>query len=305
LVDTSVHTPVQHSSSAPHTFPHAPQFEVVSTVVHVPEQQRCEPVQEGPPPQRHSPMTQTSPAAQGSVQGIVLVQDPSIHISPVGHMASQLPQFIASSSTSMQVSPQHARPPPQAGAEPQRHAPSTHVSPGAHGAGHGGATQSPSMHIAPAAQRLPQEPQLSTLSARFTHAAPQHVSPVAHAEPLPHWQVPDAHMFPSGAQVFPHEPHSKGSRSVLTHAPSQHVPVAQTPSGGHAGRHRPSRHTCEGPHAGEQSPPPPVSVGTNVSIGGVPESSVRDPWAHPTGITKRRSAKTRITKLPRSANRYL
>lgn len=174
---------------------------------------------------------------------MVLVHVPPTHISPVGHTAPQLPQFIASVRTSMQVSPQHPRPPPHAGAPPQRQAPSTHISPVAQGAGQGGAMQSPSTHIAPDEQRLPHEPQLSTLSARLTQAAPQQVSPVAQEGPLPHWQVPDAHMFPSGAQVLPHVPHSKGSRSVLTHAPSQHVPVEQAPSGGHAGRQRPNRQT--------------------------------------------------------------
>jgi hypothetical protein len=61
-----------------------------------------------------------------------------------------------------------------------------HISPGAHGGAHGGATQSPSMHITPLPQRTPHAPQLSTLSDRLTHAAPQHVSPVPHDGPLPH-----------------------------------------------------------------------------------------------------------------------
>jgi len=186
-------------------------------------------------------MSQTSPGAQGAGHGMSLVQVPPTHIWPAGHIAPQLPQFVGLVRTSMQMSPQQPCPPPQAGAMPQRQAPSMQVSPVEHGAGHGGATQSPSTHIAPDAQRTPQAPQLSVLSARFTHAAPQQVSPVAHWGPLPHWQVPVAHMLPSGEQTFPHAPHSKGSRAVFTHAPSQHSPVLHVPSGSQRGRQRPSR----------------------------------------------------------------
>jgi hypothetical protein len=119
LVVTSVQMPLQQRCPAPHVAPQTPQFISVFVVAQTPPQQLCPAAQDVPAPHRHSPMSHTSPAAQGAGHGMSLVQIPPTHICPAGHIAPQLPQFISSASVSMHDSPQHPRPSPQV--EPPPH----------------------------------------------------------------------------------------------------------------------------------------------------------------------------------------
>jgi len=80
LLVTSMQMPVQQRSPAPQAAPQTPQFISVLVVVHIPEQQLWPAGHETPVPQRHTPMSQTSPGAQGVGHGISLVHAPPMHI---------------------------------------------------------------------------------------------------------------------------------------------------------------------------------------------------------------------------------
>jgi hypothetical protein len=98
-----------------------------------------------------------------------------------------------------------------------------------------GQSQTPSKHVRPPVQTLPQAPQLLLSQHVETQAPLQIVSPSAQQRPLGQPQMPSKHVSPDG-QMFPHFPQCWLLQQVSTQTPSHSVwpspqlpPAAQTP----------------------------------------------------------------------------
>lgn len=293
----SMHVPLQQLSVEPQALPQEPQFRTSRCRSrHSPPQQDRPVGHAAPVPHMHVPPTQLSPGAQAGEQVLPVVHVPSTHLWSELQVTPHPPQLFGSVAVLMHAPPQHPSPSSQGSEAPQRHAPSTQLSPGAHAGVHTGLWHTPATHVSPAStsQETPQAPQCVVEVDRSAHVPPQQVSPAAHRAEPPHRHVPDVHLSPVGEQTFPQAPQCSASFPTSTHTPSQHVDVpSQGISELQGRRHRPSRHTWPAAQGGLQA--------AVASIPGVEESrppspvppGLRPPWAHPSPSTRVATAAVR------------
>jgi hypothetical protein len=105
----------------------------------------------------------------------------------------------------------------------------------------------PPKHVCPAAQRLPQAPQLLTSNDVFTQAEPPSAGQLVRPDKQPH--APLVQVCPN-EHAFPHAPQLLGSDDVNTQAP----PQAVDPGGHTTLWHRPAKHVSLAAHARPHEP---------------------------------------------------